>query len=252
MWWHMAINKQMIPCASNLIKLGVVGVNVSCTSYSSLCNNPVSFCNLYNLSPLNNCNSLLWVLNLFVFPLSWCRKPSAPFPGCQLDKGSTVLCLMEVALAECPALLFWAATLPGRASGGWAHAVAFYLAWIIIWCLFKWELSARLTVRQSFKNCSMLWDLLGSGHQEQAVAVCCEGLCEHVCFLKRSAWTFEDACFQISALIILSLPQSMSNRYYHKFLMAVLRGHACCWRLKPSCGTKSVGAGECSGCGTRG
>lgn len=79
MWWHMAINKQMIPCASNLIKLGVVRVNVSCTSYSSLCNNPVSFCNLYSLSPLNNCNSLLWVLNLFVFPSVLMQKALCTF-----------------------------------------------------------------------------------------------------------------------------------------------------------------------------
>lgn len=100
----------------------------------------------------------------------------------------------------------------------------------------------------------MLLDLPGSGHQEQqTILVYCEGLCEQFAFLKGACEHLKMLAFKFLLLLcILSLPQGMSGRYYLKFLMADLRGHAYCWRLKPSCGHKLGGAGECSNCCSRG
>lgn len=163
----MAINKQMIPCALNLIKLGVMGVNVPCTSYSSLCNNPVSFCSLYNLSPLNKCYFLVWVLNLFVFP------------SVLMEKALCTFLWLPVGQRQHSAVpdgngLTWVSS---------SAVLSSHLAWEN-----KWWLSSLFLVR------IIIW-----------------------CLLK-------------------SLPQGMSDKYYLEFLMAVLRGHAYCWRLKPTVG----------------
>lgn len=96
MWWHMAINKQMVPWVLKLMKLG------GWWGLTNLvpCISPTAITLFLSVTSVifhccNSCNFSLQVLNLFLFPAIWRIKPSVPFRGYHLDKGSILLYLME-------------------------------------------------------------------------------------------------------------------------------------------------------------
>lgn len=81
-WWHMAINKQMVLWVLKLMNVWMVGINKSCSLYLPHCSNPVSVTSIIFYC-CHNCNFPLQVLNLFLFPAllmhnSFCTFPRVP------------------------------------------------------------------------------------------------------------------------------------------------------------------------------
>lgn len=128
MWWHMAINKQMVPWVLKLMKLG------GWWGLTNLvpCVSPTAITLSLSVTSIifhhcNNCSFSLQVLNLLLFPAiltykAFCAFPWVPFG----QRQHTTVTLF----ADCPALLFWAASLPGRTNSSYVAASS--LVWMLI------------------------------------------------------------------------------------------------------------------------
>lgn len=114
MWWHMAINKQMVPWVLKLMKLGGWwGLTNLVPSIS-----PAAITLFLSVTSIifhccNNCNFFLRVLNLFLFPAILIHKAFCAFPRVLVGKRQHTavpdgnLCLLTAQLfcSEQPACL---------------------------------------------------------------------------------------------------------------------------------------------------
>lgn len=133
MWWHMAINKQMVPWVLKLMKLGGWWGITNLVPFLS----PTAITLFLSVTSVifhccNNCNCSLQVLNLFLFPAILMHQALCAFPWVLVGQKQHTAIADGKLFADCRALLFLAASLHGRTNNSYAHAAAPSLVWMLI------------------------------------------------------------------------------------------------------------------------